>query len=155
MSAEQLPQRAARISDETQAEIVRLAIRQVSQSEIARRVDVHRQTVRRVLKRTRAALAITQDLEQDRAEALAVYRELQRVAWESIDAGRAPAQLLAEIRQTQQRIDSLLGLAPDGPDDPALLIQQFKTTIVQLVRAEAPELAPRLARRLRALEEGS
>jgi transposase-like protein len=143
-----LPRRSARIPEETQAEIVRLAIRQVPQAEIARRVEVHRQTVRRVLKRTRAALAINQDLEQDRAEALAVYREVQRSAWEAIESGRTPAMLLGEIRQAQQRIDNLLGLAPADPDDPAMQLREFKSIVVGIIRREAPQLAPRLAERL-------
>jgi transposase-like protein len=148
-----MPRRAARISEETQAEIVRLALHQMSQTEIARKTGVHRQTVKRVLKRTRAALQINQDLEQDRAEALAVLREVQRAAWAAIDEGRTPARLLAEVRQAQQQINALLGLAPLSPDDPATQLQEFKLLVVGLIRREAPELAPVLAERLRAMND--
>jgi DNA-directed RNA polymerase sigma subunit (sigma70/sigma32) len=150
----ELPQRSARIPDETQADIVRLAIRQVSQAEIARRLKIHRQTVRRVLKRTSAVLAIERDVEKDRAEAITVYREVQRAAWEAIEAGKRAAELLAEVRQSQQRIDNLLGLAVTAPDDPALLLEQFKRTVVAVIQAEAPELAPRLAQRLLEARDG-
>jgi Homeodomain-like domain len=150
MTEHTLPQRTARISDDTQAEIVRLGIRQVSHAEIARRAGVHRHTVERVLKRTRAALRINEDTERDRAEAVAVYREIQRTAWEAIESGRSPAILLGEVRQAQQRIDNLLGLAPDVPDDPVALLNTFKSTVISLVLSEAPALAPKLAERLAA-----
>lgn len=118
-------------------------------TEIARRTGVNRHTVRRVLKRTRAALAITEDTAELRAEAIVVYREIQRTAWEGVERamerGRSPAMLLAEVRMAQQRIDALLGLAPTSEDDP---VQQFKAIVVGLIQAEAPELAPRLAQRL-------
>lgn len=143
-----LLRRSPRLSDQQQAEIVRLAIHQVPQVEIARRVGVHRQTVKRVLERTRAALTINQDVEQDRAEALAVYREIQRSAWDAIERGRSSAILLGEIRQAQQRIDNLLGLAPADPDDPGLQLREFKAIVVGLIRREAPQLAPKLAERL-------
>jgi DNA-directed RNA polymerase specialized sigma24 family protein len=55
-TCESLPKQTARVSDEVQAEIIRMAIRQVSHAEIARRLSVHRQTVKRVLTRTRAAM---------------------------------------------------------------------------------------------------
>lgn len=144
-----LPQRTARISDETQAEIVRLAIRQVPQGEIARRTDVHRHTVTRVLKRTRGALQINEDTGANRAEAIAVYREIQRTAWDTIEQGRSPAMLLAEVRMAQQRIDALLGLAPI-PDDPYLRFQELRAAILGVVVTEAPEVAQRIAQRLMA-----
>ena len=152
MSTE-LPARAARISDEIATEIVRLSVRGFSDSEIARRVGVHRRTVRRALDRTRAALSINTETEQDRAEALATYREIQRTAWAAVEAAEdlgqpAPARHLAEIRLTQARIDALLGLAPAGPDDPVMILAQFKATVVTLIRDEAPQLAPVLAQRL-------
>jgi DNA-binding CsgD family transcriptional regulator len=131
MTEHTLPQRTARISDETQAEIVRLGIRQVSHAEIARRAGVHRHTVERVLKRTRSALRINEDTELERAAAIAVYREVQRTAWEAIESGRSPALLLGEVRQAQQRIDTLLGLAPGGPDDPIALLGTFKATVIR------------------------
>jgi hypothetical protein len=150
--APSLPARAARIPDETTAQILRLAIRQVPATEIAKRAGVHRHTVRRVLKRTRAALAINEDLSADRAEAIAVYREVQRTAWEAVEKaqekGRSPAALLGEVRQSQARIDGLLGLAPADPDDPMLLLAQFKQKVITLIHEEAPELAPRLTQRL-------
>jgi hypothetical protein len=128
----------------------------VPATEIAKRAGVHRHTVRRVLKRTRAALAINEDLSADRAEAIAVYREVQRTAWEGVEQaqerGRSPAMLLAEVRQSQTRIDGLLGLPPADPDDPAQLLHRFKATVVSLIQLEAPELAPKLARRLLAAE---
>jgi DNA-directed RNA polymerase specialized sigma24 family protein len=63
----QLSQRSARITDDQTAEIVRLAIRQLPYVEIAKRAGVHRNTVSRVLKRTRAALTINADLEIERS----------------------------------------------------------------------------------------
>lgn len=153
MSAETaLPGRSARISDATQALIVRCAIRQMSHSQIASTAKVNRKTVARVLKRTRAALTINEATEQDRAEAVAVYREVQRTAWECIESamnkGRSPAMLLAEVRLAQQRIDALLGLAPAGADDPVMLLAEFKSVVVRLIHDEAPHIAPVLARRL-------
>ena len=153
----QLSQRSARITDDQTAEIVRLAIRQLPYVEIAKRAGVHRNTVSRVLKRTRAALTINADLEIERSQAVALYREIQRTAWEGVEAvseeGRVPVRLLAEIRQCQTRIDAFLGLAPAGPDDPTLVLAQLKQTIVHLVLTEAPQLAPVLAQRLQALSE--
>jgi hypothetical protein len=154
MTAEtSLPSRAARLSDEQQCLIVRLAIRRMSDTQIARTAKVNRKTVARVVKRTRAALRINEDTEQDRAEALAVYREIQRTSWECIakamSTGRSPAVLLAEVRQSQQRIDALLGLAPSGPDgDPWLMLAQFKSVVVNVVQSTAPELAPVISQRL-------
>lgn len=148
-----VPLAAPRVTEEQTLRICRLALRQVAQTEIARRVGVHRNTVRRVLKRTRGALAATQDTAQDRAEAIAVLREVQRTAWEDMLAararGRSTAMLLAEVRLAQQQINALLGLqAPAGPDDPALQLQQFKAILVGLIQQEAPQLAPRLAQKL-------
>src|SRR5690349_18389340 len=111
-----LPKSTARLSDETQTEILRLSIRGRNDSEIARQIGVHRHTVRRVLDRTRAALVINGDVERERAHAVRLYREVQRVAWEAIDAGaddgRLLGRLLAEVRQAQARIDLLYGLEP-------------------------------------------
>jgi orotate phosphoribosyltransferase-like protein len=150
--APSLPQRAARVSDEVMAQIVQLAIRQVSHADIARRVGVNRKTVKRVVDRTRAALAINQDLAVERAEAIAVYREVQRTAWQAVEQalerGRSPAMSLAEVRLAQTRIDHLLGLAPTGPDDPLLLLAEFKAAVLTVIQAEAPELGPRIAQRL-------
>lgn len=147
-----LPARTARISDETTAEIVRLAIRQVPHSEIGRRTGVHRHTVRRVLTRTRAALVINEDLAQARAESVLVYQEIQRTAWQAVETalerGRSPAMLLAEVRQAQARIDGLLGLAPVGPEDAMVQHDRFKRIVIGLIRAETPELASVLAKRL-------
>jgi hypothetical protein len=152
-----LPQRTPRLSAETQAEIVRLSIRQVSQTQIAKRTEVHRQTVKRVLQRTQAALAINQDLERERLEAIAVYREIQRTAWEAVDGaidqGRSPVAALAEVRQTQQRIDALLGLAPLGPEDLAADLARFKRIVRDVIAQEAPELGPRIAQRLLAASD--
>jgi hypothetical protein len=152
MVANPLPARSPRISEEQQLEICRLSIRQVSGVEIARRVGVNRHTVRRVLERSRAALRINSDLAPERAEAIVTYREIQRAAWEAADAvqarGRSPAMLLAEVRLAQTRIDALLGLAPPGPDDPVQELVAFKAVVVNVIQTEAPELAPRLAKRL-------
>jgi len=148
-TAESLPKQTARVSDEVQAEIVRLAIRQVPQVEIARRLNVHRQTVRRVLTRTRAAMSISHDFDQERAEAVAVYRQIQAEAWRAVEQGKIA--MLAEVRQSQQRIDSLLGLPLDGAEDPQLQLQRFKTDVLAAIRAEAPDVGPRIAQRLIAI----
>jgi hypothetical protein len=154
MAAEQgLSQRMPRVPEETQSEIVRLAIRQVSQAEIARRLCLHRQTVKRVLQRTAATIAVVQDTEQARGESLAVYREVQRCAWQAVEnamkSGRSPAMLLAEVRQAQQRIDALLGVAPAGDEgDTWVMLAQFKATVVNTIRSEAPEAARVIAQRL-------
>ncbi len=150
-TCESLPKQTARVSDETQSLIVKLAIRQVSQAEIARRLNVHRQTVRRVLTRTHAALAIIHDFDQERAEAVAVYREVQRAAWEAVDTGKLGA--LAEVRQCQTRIDALLGLPLDGAEDPQLQLQRFKADVLTAIRAEAPDVGPRIAQRLIAMNQ--
>ncbi len=148
-AAELLPKQSARVSDEVQAEIVKLAIRQVPQVEIARRLNVHRQTVRRVLTRTYAAMAISHDTDKERAEAVAVYREVQAEAWRAVEQGKLGA--LAEVRMSQQRIDSLLGLPLDGAEDPQLQLQRFKTDVLAAIRAEAPDVGPRIAQRLLAI----
>lgn len=150
-TCESLPKQTARVSDEVQAAIVRLAIRQVSHAEIARRLNVHRQTVKRVLVRTRAAMAISHDTDQERAEAVAVYREVQRAAWEAVDKGRTGA--LAEVRQAQTRIDALLGLPLDGPEDPLIQLQRFKADVLAAIWAEAPDVGPRIAQRLLAMNQ--
>lgn len=46
--SEQLPQRAARVSDEIQADIVRLALRYVPHVTIAARTGVYQHTVKRL-----------------------------------------------------------------------------------------------------------
>lgn len=141
-----------RLTEEQQLENCRLALRQVPHVQIAERVGVHRNTVSRVVGRTRAALSVNDNLEQERASAIEVYRELQRSAWEAVetatDRGRSTASLLGEVRQAQQRIDTLMGLVPLGPDDPALELAQFKAVVVDLIRTEAPALAPVLAQRM-------
>jgi transposase-like protein len=144
-----LPKQTARISDEVQAEIVRLAIRQVPHVEIGRRLNIHRQTVKRVLTRTRAALAISHDTEQERGEAVEVYRQIQAEAWRAVEQGKLGA--LAEVRMSQQRIDALLGLPLAGPEDPQLQLQRFKSEVVAAIRAEAPDVGPRIAQRLIAI----
>jgi hypothetical protein len=143
-----LAQRAPRITEGQHREIVRLAIRQLPQTEIAERVGVNRHTVRRVLNRVRSALAINEDLESARAEAVAVYRELQRSAWEKIEEGRAPAGLLGEIRQAQSRIDTLLGLAPGSAEDERAELERFKSIVMATLAQEDPELSVRIGRRL-------
>jgi len=150
-TAKFLPKQTARVSDEVQAEIVRLAIRQVSHAEIARRLEVHRQTVKRVLTRTHAALAISHDFDQERAEAVEVYRQIQAEAWRAVEQGKLGA--LAEVRMAQQRIDVLLGLPLAGPEDPQVQLQRFKAGVVAAIHAEAPEVAPRIAQRLLAMNQ--
>jgi IS30 family transposase len=109
-----LPQRAARLTEAQQLQICRLALRQVPQVEIAQRIGCHRNTVRRVLIRTRAALAVNEDTTEARADAIATLREVQRTAWEDMETararGRSTAMLLAEVRLAQQQINGLLGL---------------------------------------------
>ncbi len=150
-ASEVLPKQSSRVSDEVQAEIVRLAIRQVPQVEIARRLEVHRQTVKRVLTRTHAAMSISHDFDQERAEAVAVYRAIQGEAWRAVEQGKLGA--LGEVRMSQQRIDVLLGLPLAGPEDPALQLARFKKDVVAAIHAEAPELAPRVAQRLLAMNQ--
>ncbi len=150
-TGESLPKQTARVSDEVQAEIVKLAIRQVPHAEIARRLEVHRQTVKRVLTRTHAAMSISHDFDQERAEAVAVYRQIQGEAWRGVEQGKLGA--LAEVRMAQQRIDALLGLPLAGPEDPLIQLQRFKADVLTAIRAEAPDLAPRLAQRLLAMNQ--
>lgn len=151
------PKRAARITEEQQTQIVRLDIRGVSQSDIARLVKVNRTTVKRVLDRVGSARLIDADTRAERGRALAVYREIQATAWLAVakatEHGRSPAMLLAEIRMAQQRIDDLLGLAPSQSDDPVLMLAAFKSTVTTLILEEAPELGPRLAQRLLEMRE--
>lgn len=147
-----MPQRAPRVTEEQAEQIVRLAIQQVSQAEIAREVGVHRQTVKRVLDRTRTTLAVTENTEQDRAEAVAVLREVQRTAWEDAkkarESGRSTSSLLAEVRLCQQQINGLLGLAALEAEDPVLILARFKAVVADVIRAEALDLAPKIAQRL-------
>jgi transposase len=95
--------RAARVSDDQAAEIVLLGVRGKSQTEIARRVGVHRATVARVLRRTHAARQLVVSTDEERGRAVALYREVQRTAWEAVETaterGKSPAMLLAEVRQ--------------------------------------------------------
>jgi hypothetical protein len=131
----------------------------MSHRQIARLAKVHKTTVARVLRRTRAAIRLNEDTEQERVEAIAVYREVQRTAWEAaanaMKVGRSPAMLLAEVRLAQQRIDALLGLAPSGPDDPLILLATFKQVVTSTIHEQAPELAPAIAQRLLEVSNGS
>jgi len=145
-TSEVLPKGTARVSDEVQAEIVRLAIRQVSHAEIARRLNIHRQTVKRVLVRTRAAMSISHNFDIERAEAVEVYRQIQAEAWRAVEQGKLGA--LAEVRMSQQRIDALLGLPLAGPEDPQSQLQRFKSEVLAAIHAEAPDVGPRIAQRL-------
>lgn len=142
-----LAQKPPRISDSQQAEIVRLAIQQVPQAEIARRVGVQRKTVGRVLARQRAALTINQTTDEARAEAVQVYRAIQATAWRGIEDGKS-LSLLDTITRAQQRIDALLGTAPSGPDDPSAELARFKAAVLTAITSEAPAAAPRIAQRL-------
>jgi hypothetical protein len=147
-----LPRRRLRIPDATAAEVVRLDLRSVPRAEISRRLGLHRNTVARVLERAKALRQVNHDTEAERARAVAVYLEVQRSAWESVEnalkLGRSPAMALAEVRQAQHRIDSLLQLEPAKVDDPAAQLALFKTTVVQLILSHAPDLAPTLSQAL-------
>ena len=147
-----LPLRVPGVSEEKQLEICRLDLRNVSQVEIARRTGVHRNTVRRVLERTRASLAVTQDLGPERARSVAMYQEIIRTAWEAVETakekGRSLAALLAEIRLAQTRIDQILGLQMTGPDDPAEQLERLRAAFIEAIMTEAPDAAPRVAQRL-------
>ena len=55
---------------------------------------------------------------------------------------------LAEVRMSQQRIDALLGLPLAGPEDPLLELQRFKADVISAIHAEAPDVGPRIAQRL-------
>jgi hypothetical protein len=111
------------------------------------------------LDRARSTIAATRDTEQVRAEAVAVLREVQRTAWEDMkiarERGRSTAMLLAEVRLAQQQINGLLGLAALDPDDPAMVLAQFKAVVSEVIKSEAPELAPKIAQRLLAMQEPS
>jgi len=150
-TGESLPKQTARISDEVQSEIVRLAIRQVSHAEIARRLNVHRQTVKRVLVRTHSAMSISHNFDIERAEAVEVYRQIQAEAWRAVEQGKLGA--LAEVRMSQQRIDALLGLPLNGPEDPQSQLQRFKSEVLAAIHAEAPDVGPRIAQRLIAINQ--
>lgn len=145
------PKRASRLTDEQVREIVRLDLRQVSEAEIARRLNISRKSVRRALDRMRATLAIAHDLSVERAKSIATYLEVQRAAWQAVEdaqrRGRSPALLLAEVRLCQARIDAVMGLAPD-PDAPLAQLHLFRQIVFTVIQREAPELAPRIARGL-------
>jgi hypothetical protein len=147
-----MPRRRLRIPDATAAEIVRLDLRSVPKVEIARRLEVNRNTVTRVLERAKALRRVNVDTEAERVRAVAVYQEVQRSAWESVEnaleLGRSPAMALAEVRQSQQRIDTLLQLEPAKVDDPAAQLALFKQTVVALIVTHAPDLAPMLSQAL-------
>jgi hypothetical protein len=102
-------------------------------------------------KRTKPPYDPATGAEAERERAVALHREVQRVAW--LAAGnlmkkeRSPAPLLDSIEKAQQRIEHLLCLGP-ASDDPVALLAEFKQVIVSLVLTEAPELATRLADRL-------
>lgn len=145
------PPSRSRIDDETAGEIVRLEIRGRSQRDISRTLGVPRATVRRVIERTRAARELAMNTDAERLRAVALYRELQRTAWEAADSamerGRSPAMLLAEVRQAQARIDALLGLELEAPEAMAAFID-FRALVLHAIQDEAPELAPALSQRL-------
>lgn len=148
-----LPNATARIPDHVAAEIVRrVDLYGVSQAEIARRLQVNRRTVSRVLERTRAARNVVRDLGAEYSRALAVYRDLQRRALEAAEdaraRGKSPAPLLAEARQCQTRIDALLGLEPAESVDPQLQLAAFRDTVLVAIREIPPESAPAAAGRL-------
>lgn len=59
--------------------------------------------------------------------------------------------LLGEIRQSQARIDAVLGLEAVKPE--VLEIHQFQHIVASLIREEAPEIADKLAGRLLEMRE--
>jgi hypothetical protein len=161
-SNQALPARSPRISDSTAAEVVRLDLRNVPKTQIAKRLGLHRQTVARVLARTRAAMTVanSHDLHLERERSLALYKEIMREVWEGVEAakrsGKSPAALLAEARLTQSRIDTLLGVTSgSSPDDPHLQLASFRAVVLEVVRTRAPELAPVLAGRLLEVAESN
>lgn len=147
--------RAPRITPERQREILRFDLRGVPEVEIARRLNVHRSTVRRALERTRAVLAVSESLQVERARALAVLLEVQRTAWQAVedatDHGRNPAALLREIRHAQTAINDLLGLATIESEEPERedTVEAMRAAVVAVIQTHAPELAPRLIEALR------
>jgi hypothetical protein len=147
-----LPERPPKVSDETIVAICRLELQQLPETEIAKRLHLNRRTVHRVLERTRATLAVTADLDAERSRAVSIYQLVQREAWEAIEdaraRGRPIAAYLSSVLQSQARVDRLLGLEVPSQDDPMYMLAQFKTTVVDLIRGEAPDVAARLSQRL-------
>ena len=153
LRVDHLPAARHRIDDELATQVCLLDLRGQSQRAIARQLELPRVTVRRVIERTAAARALVANTAEERGRAVAVYRELQRIAWESVETaieqGRSTTGLLAEIRLAQTRIDELLGLEVRPPN--ALEnFETFRALIVEAVR-ESPELGLVLARQLQAL----
>jgi Sigma-70, region 4 len=146
-----VPSHATRLSAETQEAILRHDLHGRSLREIAELVGCHVRTVKRVVSKHYASLALDRNIEAERERAVAMHLEVQRVAWAAAGSlmkkERSPAPLLDSIEKAQQRIEHLLCLGP-ASDDPMALLVEFKQIIVSLVLTEAPELAPRLAERL-------
>jgi Sigma-70, region 4 len=145
------PLHATRLNAEQQEVILRHDLHGRSLREIAELVPCHVRTVKRVVSKHYAAIALEHNIEAERERAVALHREVQRVAWLSsgtlIKREKSPAALLDSIEKAQQRIEHLLCLGP-ASDDPVALLAEFKQVIVSLVLTEAPELATRLAERL-------
>jgi DNA-binding NarL/FixJ family response regulator len=76
-----LPGRAQRVSDETASEVLRRHVKGQPDTRIARELGLSRTTVRRVRERVLAGMAVLLPVEEERARAIAIYREVQRVAW--------------------------------------------------------------------------
>jgi Sigma-70, region 4 len=150
-NSEKRPFRATRLTAEQQESILRHDLHGRSLREIAELVPCHVRTVKRTVERHYAAIALEHNIEAERERAVAMHREVQRVAWLSagtlIKREKSPASLFDTIVKAQTRIEHLLCLGP-ASDDPLVLLAEFKSIIVSLVLTEAPELAPRLAERL-------
>ena len=75
------------LNDDQREEIWRLHVKRVSQREIADRIGCNRNTVSAVVRRITEQLAEGRrtELEAARNEALAVYNEVQREAWQRLE----------------------------------------------------------------------
>jgi hypothetical protein len=150
-NSEKRPFRATRLTASEQEAILRHDLHGRSLREIAELVPCHVRTVKRTVERHYAAIALEHNIEAERERAVAMHREVQRVAWLSagtlIKREKSPASVLDTIEKAQARIEHLLCLGP-ASDDPMALLVEFKQIIVSLVLTEAPDLAPRLAERL-------
>jgi hypothetical protein len=153
-TATKFPERPAKLTDEQVAQICRLDLQQVPEVLIARGLKLNRRTVARVLARMRAALSVSAALDEERGRALGVYRQAMREAWAAAadgrQRGRGSAPYLSVVLAAQGRIDRVLGLDVAVAEDD---MAQFKKVVVEVIRAESPQLAGKLSQRFLAMAD--
>jgi hypothetical protein len=101
------------------------------------------------------ARSVTVDTEGERSDAVAFYREIQRLALagatEANEEGRRPpASLLGVALQAQARVDALLGteLTTSTEAGASTAITRLRATMIEAVMEVVPDAGPAIAQRL-------